>query len=213
MSCRRTTEPSQETSSNRDRNRVEEGGDGKEAEESLGKEARGREGAHIIKFCLFQSLTSYCASQAETINRLLKKQSRGKGRRNALATAEDRDTPIAASRGEAEDEEGEGSAAPIPIIPTMYRWSSSVKEGENGEKQMVLSFAVPISVVPVPDGDETSMDVDPVPVSAVPPPQSERPTCDVSGCKVPRKYRLVKDWQKGACGMEHLKVLEAQVVS
>ncbi|TCD66370.1 hypothetical protein EIP91_001419 [Steccherinum ochraceum] len=154
--------------------------------------------------------------KVETINRLLKKQSRAKGRRNALATAEDRDTPIAASRGEAEDEDAyEGSTAPIPVVPTMYRWVSSVKALDGGdEKQLALSFSVPVSIIPEPlepsESGETKMDVESV--QRLPPPSSVKPACDVSGCEVPRKYRLVKDWKRGACGMEHLKVLEAQVV-
>jgi Ino eighty subunit 2 len=33
--------------------------------------------------------------------------------------------------------------------------------------------------------------------------------CAVSGCERARKYRLVRDFARGACGVEHLKVLEA----
>jgi Ino eighty subunit 2 len=34
--------------------------------------------------------------------------------------------------------------------------------------------------------------------------------CDVPGCQEGRKYRLVRDWERGACGMGHLKVLEGK---
>jgi len=153
--------------------------------------------------------------KAETINRLLKKQSRSKGRRNALATAEDRDTPVAVSRGEAEDEDGqEGSMAPVSIIPTMYRWVSSVRT-QGDEKQMALSFSVPVSVIPAPsetESDDMKMDIEPSP-ARFPTRLKRTPLCDVQGCFVARKYRLMKDQQRGACSMDHLKVLESQLVS
>ena len=34
--------------------------------------------------------------------------------------------------------------------------------------------------------------------------------CAVDGCTAKRKYRLVRDWERGACGMDHLHVLERQ---
>ena len=33
--------------------------------------------------------------------------------------------------------------------------------------------------------------------------------CAVEGCGEKRKYRWVKDWTVGACGMGHLKLLDA----
>ncbi|KAJ3554703.1 hypothetical protein NM688_g2972 [Phlebia brevispora] len=143
--------------------------------------------------------------KAETINRLLKKQSRSKGRRNALSTAEDRPTPGAGSNhGDAEMEDGEEIA---PAVPTMYRWISTSKttttaKGENEQPTMTLTFSVPVTVMrAVPSSDNAGKAVE------VPP---SKPHCDVEGCDSPRKYRLVRDWQKGACGMSHLKVLAAQ---
>ncbi len=44
-------------------------------------------------------------------------------------------------------------------------------------------------------------------------PQAGVPVCDVEGCAERRKYRLVKDWARGACGMAHLKVLEQAAVA
>jgi hypothetical protein len=35
--------------------------------------------------------------------------------------------------------------------------------------------------------------------------------CDVSGCGERRKYRLVQDFKRGACGMEHLRLLSGHV--
>ena len=52
------------------------------------------------------------------------------------------------------------------------------------------------------------MDVD-YQVSAVR--DSAKPECDVQGCFRTRKYKLVKDWTMGACGMGHLKMLEGSV--
>lgn len=97
------------------------------------------------------------------------------------------------------------------------------------ERKMVLSFAVPISLIPGsqskeglsnPSGKGDAMDVDgapaPPPASTLPtvpppqPPRSNEPAvCAVAGCGAKRKYRLVKDWTVGACGMGHLKLLEA----
>lgn len=72
---------------------------------------------------------------------------------------------------------------------------------------MSLSFSVPIMALP-PVADAMDVDKPPEPprrnVSAF--------GCDVPGCTEQRKYRLVRDFQRGACGMAHLKVLETQLV-
>ncbi|KAI0793391.1 hypothetical protein C8Q75DRAFT_750038 [Abortiporus biennis] len=163
--------------------------------------------------------------KTETINRLLKRQSRAKGRRNALSTAEDRSTPQASSSNQngVEDEEmGEGAYTPAPVIPAMYHWVSKIEtipplqEGGVEEKKMVLNFSVPISVFGSAaannaEAQPTPMDIDGnSPGQHLPPPV---PNCDVAGCSERRKYRLVKDWQRGACGMGHLKLLESQMGS
>lgn len=103
----------------------------------------------------------------------------------------------------------------------MYRWVSRVQpipktEEEEGEatpadeKKTVLSFSVPVSALP--PADENAMQVETG--AAVPPgfPQTTPPHCDVQGCGELRKYRLVRDFRRGACGMSHLKVLESQTV-
>ena len=160
------------------------------------------------------SLSLKCGVQAETINRLLKKQSRARGKRNALSTAEDKPGPEAA--GEGEDEETAEAFAPPP---TMYRWVSSARsqlkagaEGESAERVMTMSFSVPTSVLA--PKNENAMEVDAA-ASAPPQPRlppTTPPTCDVQGCTAVRKYRLVRDFQKGACGMGHLRLLETQLV-
>ncbi|KAH9937567.1 uncharacterized protein B0H18DRAFT_971249 [Fomitopsis serialis] len=156
--------------------------------------------------------------KTETINRLLKKQTRARGKRNALATAEDR--PSTGGGGD-DAEEGVEAEPSEPFIPTMYRWVSTSRmsaqgaEGEaTSEKTMSLSFSVPISVLP-PSREQSesasaAMDVD---KPAVPerPKQQLQATCDVQGCSERRKYRLVRGFTKGACGMAHLKALEAQL--
>ncbi|TBU64942.1 PAPA-1-like conserved region-domain-containing protein [Dichomitus squalens] len=158
--------------------------------------------------------------KAETINRLLKKQSRARGKRNALSTAEDRPGPGEAA-GEGEEEEIVEAFAPPP---TMYRWVSSARspstpaKGEAGEAVpepvMTLSFSVPVSALPHKEEGENVMEVDSGNGSLhIPPPPrlppAELPKCDVQGCTSLRKYRLVRDFQKGACGLSHLKALEA----
>ena len=181
-------------------------------------------------FCHILSLSishSTRLLQAETINRLLKKQSRSKGKRNALSTAEDRPTPLASgviNAGDLDEENGEAILIPEPVIPTMYRWVSSTKtipggandKEETGTRVMSLSFSVPVSVIPkVEHTDDSAMAVDqpPAPPAApvVPPPRTI-PECDIEGCRAKRKYRLVRDFQRGACGMDHLRQLEETFV-
>lgn len=80
--------------------------------------------------------------------------------------------------------------------PEMYRWVSSAAG---------LSFSVPVNfLASPPDGPVTDL---PSKVSG----SKQVPMCDVSDCSGARKYRLVADMQKGACGMEHLKALEGRV--
>ncbi|KAI0963417.1 hypothetical protein AcW1_000501 [Taiwanofungus camphoratus] len=158
--------------------------------------------------------------KAETINRLLKKQSRAKGKRNALSTADDRPAPLASASNavEAEAEDGaDASAAPAPPVATMYRWISSTRagpgkaDGGEGEK-MVLSFSVPAAALS--DARETGSRPAEMQTEGTgnqgQGKESVQPRCDVQGCSERRKYRLVKDWRRGACNMGHLKVLEAQ---
>ena len=159
--------------------------------------------------------------KAETINRLLKKKSGTRNRRNPLASAEDR-TPAThtgngtPAEGEIDEEESGGFTAPpvIEVVPTSYRWISTLRpspEAPPGDK-MLLSFSVPTTLLPTsheppfdPDGD-TQMDVQ----EPLPKPRAAA-VCDVDGCKEKRKYRLVRDHDRGACGMGHLHVLEKQL--
>jgi Ino eighty subunit 2 len=79
--------------------------------------------------------------------------------------------------------------------PAMYRWISST-QGSGESAQMLLSFSVPPTALLAPPHE----------------PEGRQPkapnNCAVEGCGQPRKYRLVKDWTIGACGMAHLKSLE-----
>jgi Ino eighty subunit 2 len=161
-----------------------------------------------------------CHLQAETINRLLKKKSGTRNRRNALASAEDR-TPATQTgngtpaEGEPEEEEiAEVAAVPtVEVVPTRYRWISTIKlipDAPPGEENMRLSFSVPPSLLPTPhqvavDGDgDVKMEVQEQPPTRIP------AVCNVDGCTATRKYRLVRDLERGACGMGHLHLLETQ---
>lgn len=121
------------------------------------------------------------------------------------------------------------------VKPTMYRWVSSYREStpqtDSTEKkvELVVSFSVPESVIPAPQVLEgtaldatTKMEVDggsvqPVANSApvvINDSQTDKVraargpgVCAVAGCGQPRKYRSVKDWTIGACGIEHLKAV------
>lgn len=162
----------------------------------------------VLYICMLcGNLTCRRLLQAETINRLLKKQSRTKGKRNALSTAEDRPTPVrsnSAVGGDVDMEEGE-EVVPAPVVPTMYRWISTTKAPAPGdavqEAKLMLSFSVPLTALP--QSEKHLATAAPIPAPT--------PVCDVDGCDALRKYKLVKDSQKGACGMPHLKQLEAQL--
>ena len=152
--------------------------------------------------------------QAETINRLLKKQSKSKTKRNVLSTADDR-TPVSATPAVVQTRDGselpEGEMVePVELVPTMYRWISTTKSRPGdaewasqgaADGQMKLTLSVPVSILPPEAIAPSPLKVPPV----------ETPVCDVRGCKRARKYRLVRDWVKGACGMEHLQMLERQM--
>src|SRR5712671_4406848 len=167
-----------------------------------------------------------CTYQAETINRLLKKKSGTRNRRNQLASVEDR-TPAThtgngtPAEGEVDEEEsGEVAAALVPVVevvPTCYRWISTLKPSPDappGDK-MFLSFSVPTSLLPVSHQPPLDGDGDAVMVASQEQQQQSKPrapaVCDVDGCTATRKYKLVRDWERGACGMEHLHLLERRL--
>ncbi|CCM00915.1 uncharacterized protein FIBRA_02961 [Fibroporia radiculosa] len=148
--------------------------------------------------------------KTETINRLLKKQSRAKGRRNALSTAEDRPSHAASTANGADVEGEDGQAVVVSVIPTTYRWKSTSRSADDdqngGEKKMALSFSVPVGVLQSLEAQNAAA----VHMAADQRHLRPQPQCDVLGCTARRKYRLVKDWERGACDMSHLKLLEAQ---
>jgi Ino eighty subunit 2 len=71
-----------------------------------------------------------------------------------------------------------------------------------------IRLGVPSEVV---DSGETMSDAAKVDAASHPLDEHMKPKppaiCNVSGCWGPRKYRLVRDFEKGACGMDHLRVL------
>lgn len=110
----------------------------------------------------------------------------------------------------------------------MYRWISSSRRPETiaggtkadaaeAERRMWISFSVPTTVVsrispPPEDKDAAGRDMDiddakPIVDSSLTA-STQPPRCAVPGCGATRKYRLVRNWQIGACGMSHLKMLE-----
>ncbi|KAJ7061841.1 hypothetical protein C8F01DRAFT_1369287 [Mycena amicta] len=167
----------------------------------------------------------------ETINRLLKKQSKPKGKRGpalAAVTAAQSDEDIDMDRDAAAGEQDNADETPpTPLEPTlpMYRWLSTSRPP-----------APPILPTPM-DGDADTMQIDAPPLvssptmsilfcvpdtllSALPTASSAHPhlhaslkfqvprQCAVDGCSAERKYRAVgKEWDVGACGMVHLKLL------
>ncbi|KAJ7139261.1 PAPA-1-like conserved region-domain-containing protein [Mycena epipterygia] len=127
--------------------------------------------------------------KAETIHRLLKKQSKNK-RNTAALSDEDVDM-----------DEGDGAPAPAggPTVP-MYRWVSTSRKTDGVDAS--LSFSIPESFLPATD-EQIMVHAQ---LSAVAPAR-----CAVEGCQAERKYRAVgKAWGVGACGLGHLKVLEGR---
>ncbi len=101
----------------------------------------------------------------------------------------------------------------IEVVPTSYRWISTTRPAPDallGEEKMALSFSVPASLLPTPhevmvDGDDVNMEAQ----ERLPKPRAPA-VCNVDGCTATRKYRLVRDLERGACGMGHLHLLETQ---
>jgi Ino eighty subunit 2 len=122
-----------------------------------------------------------------------------------LATAEDREV------GSGSDEEGEDVPEYIPEAPppTMYRWVSSSRSTEDGvTPTMVMSFGVPQAVDVA--AHEAHIQEAAAHAELLKKPAQQPSLCGIDGCTKPRKYRLVKDWTTGACGLPHLKMLEGR---
>ena len=112
-------------------------------------------------------------------------------------------------------------------MPTMYRWvSTSVTSStdlggssgggdddgamncdEKGDgRRALVTFSVPVNALP--GAGEGEMTPSATAASVPSPSPSASRLCAVAECQAVRKYRLVSDWEKGACGMQHLKLLE-----
>jgi Ino eighty subunit 2 len=170
--------------------------------------------------------------KAETINRLLKKQSRPKNKRTTalddrspLPSASGSRTPKTKMKGniQEEGEEAEGDdeedepmdvvEAPLEEVkPVMYRWVSSLKVvpsstgNEDRQVQMGITFSIPEAFVPPPvDEEESSIELEKLQAARGP------GLCAVEGCGQQRKYRLPRDWTIGACNSTHLRIVANQV--
>lgn len=158
--------------------------------------------------------------KAETINRLLKKQSKPRNKRvddrSPLPSVSGSRTPKVKSNlnGEdVDDAEGEDDdrdamdvvETPKEFKPLMYRWVSSLRsipvEGAEDTVGMGITFSVP-EVLFTPPTSETTP-------SEKPRPGAGPGVCAINGCGKPRKYRLSKDWTIGACDSAHLRLLSA----
>ncbi|KAJ6555553.1 PAPA-1-like conserved region-domain-containing protein [Mycena sp. CBHHK59/15] len=149
--------------------------------------------------------------KAETIHRLLKKQSRPKNKRNAAAQS-DEDVDM-------DDEDGASTPARAPSMP-MYRWVSTSRPltaqqnptssdvgSEAAVSSMSISFSIPPSFLPSTDNATASEEKTMTQLLS-----GGASKCAVDGCGGERKYRVVgKAWGIGACGLMHLKMLEGTV--
>ncbi|KAJ7023590.1 hypothetical protein C8F04DRAFT_1047916 [Mycena alexandri] len=170
--------------------------------------------------------------KAETINRLLKKQSRPKKQR----TTAQAQVQVQSDGGEEGEEDGGGEDAAGGAgaqqnygQKPMFRWVSSARragavaaDDEKGKAKGAdgmdvdldldqrITFSVPESfLLPQSSPAHTKTEEDAKPVSAMTPTPAR---CAVDGCGGARKYRAVgKAWGVGACGLGHLRVLEGRV--
>lgn len=143
----------------------------------------------------------YDTIQAETINRLLKKQSR----RNKKATQTS--TPVGEGEDSEAGEEGEGGDVGVGVAGAvdsvaLFRWISNAQG---------ITFSTPNAFLPDPENAEDAADLGRS-QARVPLAVKMAAVCDVEGCTEKRKYRVVKDFGKGACGIGHLKELEGRVM-
>ena len=168
------------------------------------------------------------------MNRLLKRKAGvGRGRKSAAQLAAlAAGTPLG---GESEVESAEREPEPA----TMYRWTSGPNGITFSVPPAVLleHGVQPTIPKPQPAEGDSEMAVDgPEQTSGEPsveasrqtsvafdngiafsaPPEDRKPqlskSCAVSGCAQPLKYRLVRDWTIGGCGLDHLRALERGVV-
>jgi len=172
--------------------------------------------------------------QAETINRLLKKQSRP---RNKRVNTTDSHLPQSGARtpkpkiktgeegeeaeGEEEEEQMEPIDTPEEIKPTMFRWVSSLHEKTGGTEekqiQMIIRFSVPGTLSESADNKSRATQIEAgSPLSHDTESEGIRRArgpgiCAIEGCGKPRKYRVPKDWTVGACGSEHLRLVASRV--
>ncbi|KAH9954186.1 hypothetical protein BC827DRAFT_72313 [Russula dissimulans] len=119
-----------------------------EAEIALRNEETARKQKHLSEKKLEDK--NACA---KTINRLLKKRSGTRKRRNQLASGEDR-TPTnqtgngTPAEGEVDEEES-AEAAAVPVVEVCYQWTSTLKSSPDaplGDK-MFPSFSIPTSLL------------------------------------------------------------------
>ncbi|KAH9956410.1 hypothetical protein BC827DRAFT_1157759 [Russula dissimulans] len=122
------------------------------------------------------------------------------------------------AEGEVDEEEsGEVAAVPVvEVVPKCYRWISTLKafpDAPPGDK-MLLSFFVPTLLLRALHQSALDGDRDVIMVAPEQQQQQSRPRApvvrDADGCMNTR-YRLVRDWERGACGMEHLHLLEERL--
>jgi len=155
--------------------------------------------------------------KAETINRLLRKQSTRRTRKrdadaSGAATPANRTDGRRNNNGQDGSDSEDSSPSKTPPETTTYRWISSASG---------ITFSVPSSFLPSLEGEILGEDSITPEDSSLPKPTTDpsfnplpaRPLskCSYDGCDLTRKYRLVRNFDAGACGMEHLKLLEAKV--
>ena len=111
--------------------------------------------------------------------------------------------------GESDSDESVSAKTPPEI--TTFRWVSNASG---------ITFSVPASFLPPAESmgetesaqaDEMEVDKHADDYNTNPHPARPAIKCSVKGCDLLKKYRLVRKFDTGACGIEHLKLLDSQL--
>ncbi|KIJ48782.1 hypothetical protein M422DRAFT_777758 [Sphaerobolus stellatus SS14] len=163
--------------------------------------------------------------KTETINRLLKKQSSRSRAKRAMFNSVVPTPQSPHSGDEAAESDGGGGGGGNDISQGPQRYTIPGPSWRWVSNSAGMRLGIPIEVLNVlePESQDTASQTQIEESASAPPPSQlefvklESPAtpkppavCDVPGCAATRKYRVVHAFEKGACGMEHLKVLSGK---
>jgi Ino eighty subunit 2 len=100
-------------------------------------------------------------------------------------------------------------SVPESLLPVGSRDAKNEEAppGKGGDAMEVDNDTSVLAAAPTPQHPATSTAAHTTQLPPLVPPAPQ--TCAIEGCREKRKYRWVKDWTVGACGMGHLKLLDS----